>query len=58
MADCTHCGLCAEVCHFHARRMEDGLLVVAHDNCYGCGLCVDICPEDCIRMMPATEATV
>ena len=57
MADCTHCGLCADVCHFQARRMEDGLLVVAHDNCYGCGLCVDICPEDCIRMMPAAEAT-
>jgi Pyruvate/2-oxoacid:ferredoxin oxidoreductase delta subunit len=53
MDACTQCGLCADVCHFHARRMENDVLVVIHDNCYGCGLCADVCPVDCIQMVAA-----
>jgi ferredoxin len=50
-ADCTHCGICAEVCYFEARRMHKHELTVDRDKCYGCGLCVNICPEDCIEMI-------
>jgi Pyruvate/2-oxoacid:ferredoxin oxidoreductase delta subunit len=48
---CTHCGLCADVCFFGARKLADGELKVDRDRCYGCGLCVDDCPEDCITMV-------
>jgi Pyruvate/2-oxoacid:ferredoxin oxidoreductase delta subunit len=49
--ECTHCGVCVEVCYFDARKMVGGKLEVEADKCYGCGLCVDICPESCIRMV-------
>ena len=48
---CTDCGLCPDVCYFHAREMKDGKLVVTRELCYGCGLCVDVCPERCIEMI-------
>jgi ferredoxin len=50
MADCTHCGECEKVCHFHARKMQDGELKLDRDKCYGCGLCVPACPTECIRL--------
>ncbi len=50
METCDGCGLCVDVCHFGARRMSDGRLVVDRDRCYGCGLCVDACPLDCVKM--------
>ena len=50
--DCTDCGACVDVCHFKARRMADGKLVVDREQCYGCGLCRDVCPTDCIEMVP------
>jgi Fe-S-cluster-containing hydrogenase component 2 len=51
MAKCTHCGLCADVCYFGARKMVGGELILHRDACYGCGLCVDVCPEDCIELV-------
>jgi len=51
MEACTHCADCAAVCYFHARKMVEGLLVVAHKNCYGCGLCLEVCPVNCIEMV-------
>lgn len=47
---CTHCGICANVCFFKARKMIEEKLIVDRDNCYGCGLCLEVCPEDCIGM--------
>ena len=52
MEECTHCGICAEVCYFEGRKMVGGTLLLTRENCYGCGLCREICPEDCIVMMP------
>ena len=51
MDSCTHCGVCAEVCYFSARCMEEDELVVSRDECYGCGLCADSCPEECVEMV-------
>jgi MinD superfamily P-loop ATPase len=43
---CTQCGLCTEVCRFHA--IENG--VVDYVSCEGCGFCSHICPENAILM--------
>jgi MinD superfamily P-loop ATPase len=46
---CTQCGLCTEVCRFHA--INDG--VVDRISCEGCGFCSHVCPEDAIVMQEA-----
>ena len=46
---CTQCGLCTEVCRFHA--IDNG--VVDPVSCEGCGFCSHICPEDAITMEEA-----
>ena len=51
MDDCTHCGICADVCFFKARIMKNDELKIISKNCYGCGLCVNTCPAGCIRMI-------
>jgi ferredoxin len=48
--DCSGCGMCVESCHFGARSIVEGKLVIDADKCYGCGLCVDACPAGCITM--------
>ena len=44
---CTRCGLCTEVCRFHA--INNG--VVDSVSCEGCGFCSHICPENAIAIM-------
>jgi ferredoxin len=56
MEKCSHCGLCADVCYFGARKMVGGELAIHDDSCYGCGLCIDVCPEDCIETVERTSA--
>jgi len=51
LSQCNGCGLCVEVCHFGARRMQGGELVVDTSACYGCGLCADVCPEECVAVV-------
>ncbi|WP_048189666.1 ATP-binding protein [Methanocella conradii] len=51
MDACIDCGVCAEVCHFGA-RMVDEALKVDRDKCYGCGLCADACAMKAITMVP------
>jgi MinD superfamily P-loop ATPase len=46
---CTQCGLCTEVCRFHA--IKNG--VVDYVSCEGCGFCSHVCPEDAITMEEA-----
>jgi len=46
---CTQCGLCTEICRFHA--IENG--VVDYVSCEGCGFCSHICPENAIMMEEA-----
>jgi MinD superfamily P-loop ATPase len=46
---CTRCGLCTEVCRFHA--VENG--AVDYISCEGCGFCSHVCPEKAIMMEEA-----
>jgi MinD superfamily P-loop ATPase len=46
---CTQCGLCTEVCRFHA--IENG--AVNYISCEGCGFCSHVCPEKAISMEEA-----
>ena len=46
---CTQCGLCTEICRFHA--IING--VVDSVSCEGCGFCSHICPEYAIMMEEA-----
>jgi MinD superfamily P-loop ATPase len=46
---CTQCGLCTEVCRFHA--VENG--AVDTISCEGCGFCSQVCPEKAILMEDA-----
>jgi MinD superfamily P-loop ATPase len=49
LGKCTQCGLCTEVCRFHA--INNG--VVDLIACEGCGFCSQICPENAIMMKEA-----
>jgi len=42
---CSECGLCRELCRFHAISPE---FIVDPIDCEGCGVCVYFCPEDAI----------
>jgi MinD superfamily P-loop ATPase len=43
---CNQCGLCQELCHFHAIRDFQ----VDSVSCEGCGFCSHVCPVEAITM--------
>jgi MinD superfamily P-loop ATPase len=45
---CTHCGMCAEVCEFHAIAVIGKKTLVFPELCHGCGSCTFNCPENAI----------
>lgn len=48
---CTRCGLCGEVCAFHAILPGKRVLTFP-ELCHGCGACEYLCPERCITEVP------
>jgi len=40
---CTYCGVCAEVCPFHAIEVNEEYWDYNEEKCFGCGVCVDSC---------------
>ncbi|MGC9520255.1 MAG: ATP-binding protein [Anaerolineae bacterium] len=46
---CTYCGICAEVCAFHAIAVMGKRVLVFPQLCHGCGSCAYNCPEGAIR---------
>ena len=47
--NCTHCGLCAEVCQFNAIAIIGQKVLVFPQLCHGCGSCTMMCPEKAIK---------
>lgn len=47
-ADCTGCGLCAELCRFDAVVRSGETFRGTPFACEGCGVCVNICPAKAI----------
>jgi len=45
---CTHCGLCGEVCAYHAIAALKTTVLTFPELCHGCGACSYLCPEDAI----------
>jgi len=45
---CTYCGLCAEICAYHAIAVTKGTIVTFPELCHGCGACSALCPEKAI----------
>jgi len=46
---CTHCGLCAEVCAYNALAVLPDQVLVFPELCHGCGGCTLLCPQKAIR---------
>jgi MinD superfamily P-loop ATPase len=49
---CTGCGLCGDVCEFHAIVTLGGKTLVFPELCHGCGSCTLVCPEKAITEIP------
>jgi MinD superfamily P-loop ATPase len=49
---CTSCGLCKDLCRFHAIGLKDGTYQVDPFSCDGCRLCEVACPADAVEMIP------
>lgn len=49
---CTLCGLCAQVCAFHALAVLADRVLVFDDLCHGCGSCARQCPQRAITEEP------
>jgi len=45
---CTGCGLCADLCRFHAVQSQGAVFSINPIKCEGCKVCVAFCPEKAI----------
>ncbi len=49
---CDGCGMCADVCAFHAIAVLGEQVLVFPALCHGCGSCVRVCPQDALTEVP------
>ncbi|MCF7903351.1 MAG: ATP-binding protein [Candidatus Marinimicrobia bacterium] len=49
---CTLCGLCQDLCHFHAIVQADPKLIIFPELCHSCYACSELCPEQALPMKP------
>lgn len=45
---CNGCGVCADICEYHALTVMLGRVLVFGELCHGCGACSLLCPEKAI----------
>jgi hypothetical protein len=50
---CTYCSVCAEVCPFHAIKVNEESWDYNEKACFGCGACVDACPSKALQYQDA-----
>jgi Pyruvate/2-oxoacid:ferredoxin oxidoreductase delta subunit len=50
--ECTECGICVDMCQFHA---WDDDLVLHEERCIGCGVCEVNCPEEALTMKKVSD---
>jgi len=50
---CTYCGVCAEVCPFHAIKVNEESKDYNEKACFGCSACVDACPSKALQYQDA-----
>ncbi len=55
---CSLCGLCGDVCAFHAIMAGKKRVVVFPEMCHGCGACAYLCPENAITEVARTIGKV
>ena len=51
---CIGCEMCLDSCHFEARRVEGGELIMIDERCFGCGRCITYCSQNAIRLEART----
>jgi len=49
---CTLCGLCQDVCNFHAVIQLVDQIMVFPELCHSCYACSELCPADALPMVP------
>ncbi len=49
---CTLCGLCQEVCNFHAIIQLGMTIMVFPELCHSCYACSELCPTSALPMIP------
>ncbi len=49
---CTLCGICQEVCNFHAVIQLGPQIMVFPELCHGCYACSELCPTNALPMIP------
>ena len=49
---CSLCGLCQEVCNFHAVIQLVDQILVFPELCHSCYACSELCPTDALPMVP------
>jgi uncharacterized protein len=50
---CTYCGVCAEVCPFHAINVNEDSWEYIETKCFGCSVCVGTCPSKALQNQEA-----
>lgn len=51
-ADCTHCGMCQDVCNFNAVLKMGDMIMVFPELCHACFACSELCPAASLPMIP------
>ncbi len=51
-AECSLCGLCQEVCNFHAILQLGTQIMVFPELCHSCYACSELCPDSVLPMIP------